>query len=57
MILPASLVSVGFQVEVKQNLVPNFEAACFVRLHSLDAGRVLVLRCRDGADGQGCSAL
>ena len=53
----ALIASIGFQGEVKQNLVPDFEAVCFDRLHRLDLSRFLVLRGRDGADGQGCSAL
>jgi hypothetical protein len=50
MILPAAIASVGSQVEVKQNLVPDIEAACFVRLHRLNVSRVLVLSGRDDAD-------
>ncbi len=57
MTLAAAIASVGSQVEVKQNLVPDIEAACFVRLHRLNVSRVMVLSGRDDADRQSCSAL
>ena len=44
-------------IEVNQNLVPDFEAAHFVCLYSVNACGVLVLCGRDDAYGQGRRAL